>query len=100
MEIKKEQNGNVLTIHLAGRLAAKEAKTLEQEVQSSLKGITDLTFNMAAVTYVASAGLRVILLAQDMMDEAGGDMRLVHVGPVVMDVLNLTGFSDFMKIED
>ncbi|MBQ9377292.1 MAG: STAS domain-containing protein [Schwartzia sp.] len=100
MEIKREQNGNALTLHLIGRLAVKEAKELDQVVKSELAGITDLTFDLAELSYIASAGLRVLLIAQDMMDEAGGAMRLVHVNATVFGVLQMTGFSEFMTIEE
>ena len=78
MEIRKEQNGASLTIFLSGRLAVKEAKELDKVVQSDLAGITDLTFDLGGLSYVASAGLRVLLIAQDKMDEAGGSMKLVY----------------------
>ena len=100
MEIKKEQRGNKLTISLSGRLAVKEAKDLDKVVRTELEGIHDLTFDLAELSYVASAGLRVFLVAQDMMDEARGNMRLIHVAPMVKDILELTGFSKFMEIEE
>ncbi len=100
MEIRREKNGNALTLHLIGRLAVKEAKELDQVVRSELAGVTDLTFDLAELSYIASAGLRVLLIAQDMMDDAGGSMKLLHVNATVLSVLNLTGFSEFIKIED
>ena len=100
MEIKKERNGNVMTVHLSGRLAVKEAKELDKFVQAELVGVTDLTFDLAELSYIASAGLRVLLIAQDMMDEAQGSMKLVHVNHIVLEVLQLTGFIDFMTIEE
>lgn len=100
MEIKKEQDGNKLVMHLIGRLAVKEARELDAVVNSELSGVTDLTFDMAELSYIASAGLRVLLIAQNMMDAAGGSMRLIHVNAIVMDVLQMTGFSEFMKIEE
>lgn len=99
MEIKKEQDGNKLVMHLIGRLAVKEAKELDAVMKSEFSGVTDLTFDMAELSYIASAGLRVLLIAQDMMDEAGGSMKLTHVNATVMGVLHMTGFSEFMTIE-
>jgi anti-sigma B factor antagonist len=99
MEIRREQNGNALILHLVGRLAVKEAKELDQVVRTELSGITDLTFDMTELSYIASAGLRVLLIAQDTMDEAGGSMKLTHVNETVGGVLKLTGFSKFIKIE-
>ena len=99
MEIRREKNGNALILHLVGRLAVKEAKELDQTVRSELSGITDLTFDMTELSYIASAGLRVLIIAQAMMDEAGGTMKLTHVNSTVNSVLELTGFNKFMTIE-
>ena len=92
MEIRKEKNGNALILHLSGKLAIKEA-------QAELSGITDLTLDMTEVPYISSAGLRVLIIAQNMMDEVGGTLTITHVSEMVGSVLELTGFSDFMKIE-
>lgn len=99
MDIKKEQNGSVLTLSLTGRLDAVTAPELDKVVQNELAGITELTFDFAELVYVASAGLRVLLLAQKRMKKQGM-MKLVHVSPDVRDVLEMTGFVDFLTIEE
>ena len=99
MEIRKEKNGNALILHLSGKLAIKEAQVLDQVVRSELSGITDLTLDMTEVPYISSAGLRVLIIAQNMMDEVGGTLTITHVSEMVGSVLQLTGFSDFMRIE-
>ena len=67
MEIKKELNGTALTLSLSGRLDAVTAPDLDKVVQNDLTGITDLTLDFSELVYVASAGLRVLLLAQKRM---------------------------------
>ncbi len=99
MEIRKEKNGNALILQLSGKLAIKEAQALDQVVRTELSGITDLTLDMTEVPYISSAGLRVLIIAQNMMDEVGGTLTITHVSEMVGSVLQLTGFSDFMKIE-
>lgn len=99
MEIRKEKNGNALILQLSGKLAIKEAQALDQVVRTELSGITDLTLDMTEVPYISSAGLRVLIIAQNMMDEVGGTLTITHVSEMVGSVLELTGFSDFMKIE-
>ena len=99
MEIRKEKNGNALILHLSGKLAIKEAQELDQVIRTELSGITDLTLDMTEVPYISSAGLRVLIIAQNMMDEVGGTLTITHVSEMVGSVLELTGFSDFMKIE-
>ena len=99
MEIKKEQNGSVMKIALVGRLDAVTAPDLDKVVQNELTGITDLTLDFGELVYVASAGLRVLLLAQKRMKKQGS-MKLVHVSSDGKDVLEMTGFIDFLTIED
>lgn len=98
MEIKKEKNGSALTLTLIGKLSVKEAKDLGKVVDEELTNVTDLTLDLKELTYVSSAGLRVLLTAQNMMDDAGGKMKLLNVSPFIMDVLKLTGFDKFMTI--
>ncbi len=99
MEIKKEQNGPVLKISLSGRLDAVTAPDLDKVVQNELAGVTELTLDFTDLVYVASAGLRVLLLAQKRMKKQGS-MKLTHVNKDVKDVLEMTGFIDFLTIED
>ena len=100
MEMKKEKNGSALTLILIGKLSVMEANDLGKVVDDELADVTDLTFDLKDLTYVSSAGLRVLLTAQNIMDDAGGEMKLIHVSPFIKDVLKLTGFNKFMTIED
>ena len=99
MEIKKEQNGTALTLSLAGRLDAMTAPELETVVKSGLSGITDLTLDFASLDYIASAGLRVLLATQKIMKKQG-KMKLVHVNQDVKEVLEMTGFIQFLTVEE
>jgi len=98
MELKKEQNGNAMTFSLIGRLDAVTAPQLEKAVQTELSDITDLTIDLSELSYVASAGLRVLLMAQKLMSQKGS-MKLTHVNQDVMEVLEMTGFVNFLTIE-
>ncbi|ORT99747.1 anti-sigma F factor antagonist (stage II sporulation protein AA) [Anaerovibrio sp. JC8] len=100
MEIKKEKNGSALTLTLIGKLSIQEAKDLSKVVDEELTDITDLTLDFKDLTYVSSAGLRVLLTAQNIMDDAEGEMKLINVPPFIVDVLKLTGFNKFMNIVD
>ena len=97
MEIKKEQNGNALTLKIVGRLDAGSAPELSKELTTALNGVTDLTFDLAELKYIASAGLRVLLVAQKRMKKQGS-MKLINVSEAVMEVLEMTGFSSLMTI--
>lgn len=98
MEITKNLNGTVLTMILSGRLDASNAQNLTNELNASLDGVTDLIFDFTNLKYVASAGLRALLMAQKRMNKQG-TMTIRHVDDAVMEVLEMTGFADLMNIE-
>ena len=99
MEIKKELEGSKLTLALVGRLDAVTSPDLDKVIQKDLTDITDLVFDMKELVYVASAGLRVLLVAQKRMKKQG-NMKLIHVSKDVKEVLEMTGFIDFLTVED
>ena len=98
MEIKKEQSGTSLTMFLTGRLDTVAAADCEKELNASLDGVENLVLDCAALTYVASSGLRTFLMAQKRMNKQG-KMTMRHVQEAVMEVLSMTGFDDLLQIE-
>lgn len=98
MKISKEVKGTALTLTLEGRLDTMTAPELETVVRESIDGITKLIFDFAALEYVSSAGLRVILSAQKIMNKQGS-MVIQNVGETVMEVFEVTGFLDILTIE-
>ena len=98
MEIKKEQNGTSLPMLLSGRLDTVAAADFEKELESSLEGVSSLVLDCADLTYVASSGLRALLMAQKRMNKQGS-MVMRHVQDAVMEVLSMTGFDDLLQIE-
>lgn len=98
MTIHKAMNGSSLTLTIEGRLDTTTSPMLEAEMKSSINGVTELILDFAALEYVSSAGLRVLLAAQKVMNKQG-KMILRHVGETVMDVFEVTGFSDILTIE-
>lgn len=98
MEIKKELNGSTLTVNLSGRLDAVSARDLDKEVNGSLNGIKELIFDLADLSYIASAGLRVLFVAQKKM-KAQGSMKFRNVRPEVKQIFEVTRFIDFFTIE-
>lgn len=99
MEIQKELQGNKLNISLIGRLDAVTASQLDKVIQTELTGIEELNFDFSKLTFVASAGLRILLVAQKRMNKQGS-MKIYHVNDDVMEVFEMTGFSNFLDIEN
>jgi len=98
LNIEKTTNASELTVALAGRLDTTTAPELEKELKASLDGVTALIIDMAALEYISSAGLRVLLSAQKTMNKQGA-MKVVHVNETIMEIFEVTGFSDILTIE-
>lgn len=98
MTITKHADGKQLTLALEGRLDTTTAPQLEAEVRSSLDGVTELVLDFAQLEYLSSAGLRVILAAQKIMNKQG-TMVIHHVNETIGEVFEVTGFSDILTIE-
>ena len=98
MTIEKKINNDAATFIVSGRLDTQTAPELENELDSVLADIKELTFDFANLEYVSSAGLRVILKAQKAMN-AQGSMKLTGVNDSIMEVFDITGFLDILTIE-
>ena len=98
MTIDKKSNGSELTIVLTGRLDTTTAPQLEGELRTSLAGVTDLCLDFAGLEYLSSAGLRVILAAQKVMNRQGS-MVIKNVNETIREVFDITGFADILTIE-
>ena len=95
MNIQKALSGAALTVALEGRLDTTTAPKLEEELRG---GITRLVFDVEKLEYISSAGLRVLLAMQKLMNQQG-EMVLQNVNEAVMEVFEVTSFSDILSIE-
>ena len=98
MTIEKVLDGENAKIIVAGRLDTQTAPDLEKEIDEVISNIKELTFDMNGLDYISSAGLRVILKAQKIMNTKG-TMKLVGVNDSIMEVFDITGFLDILTIE-
>ena len=99
MEISKNSNGSTLTISLSGRLDTVSAPKLEEELKASLGDVTDIIFDLSRLEYMSSAGLRIFLSTQKIMNEKG-KMTVKNVNSTIMDVFEITGFTEILSIEN
>ena len=98
MEIKKNVQDATLELKLSGRLDTTTAPQLEAELNESTEGITELILDFEELEYISSAGLRVLLSAQKLMNKQGS-MVIKNVCADIMEVFDITGFSDILTIE-
>lgn len=99
LNIKNTVNGTELTVKLVGRLDTTTAPVLEGDLRKSVDNIEKLIFEISELEYISSAGLRVLLSAQKVMNKQG-KMIIRGVNETVMEVFEVTGFVDILNIED
>ena len=97
MTIKKTKENTTLCVALEGRLDTTTAPELEAELKN-LEGVTELKFDLAGLEYISSAGLRVLLSAQKTMNKQGS-MIILNTRPEIMDIFEITGFTDILNIQ-
>ncbi len=98
LNIEKKTNGSELTVALSGRLDTTTAPELEKQIKESVGGVENLVMDLQALEYISSAGLRVLLSAQKIMNRQGS-MAVTHVSETIMEIFEVTGFSDILNIE-
>ena len=99
MTVTKTKKDNELVVALNGRLDTTTAPELEAELRSDIDGTALLTFDLAELEYISSAGLRVFMWAQRIMNNQG-KMKVCNVNETVMEIFYVTGFSDILTIEN
>ncbi len=97
MEISQKRNDAQLTVTVSGRLDSSNADELEEAV-SSLDGISELIFDISALEYLSSAGLRILLVTQRKMNKQG-KMIVRGANETVRDIFDVTGFSTILTLE-
>ena len=98
MDIEKQIDGKKLDVKLIGRLDTETSPLLSESLKEDLDNVEELTFDMSELIYISSAGLRVILSTQKIMNKQGA-MKLINVQDIVQEVFDATGFSDILTIE-
>lgn len=97
MEIKKENKGKELTLFIKGRLDTTTSPLLERELKESIGVVEKLILDFSELEYLSSAGLRVILAAQKVMNRQG-EMIVRNVNETISEIFEVTGFVDILTI--
>ena len=98
MTITKNKDNHKLFLSLEGRLDTSTSPALEKIIKEELEGIEDLQLDFGKLSYLSSAGLRVILAAQKQMNRQGR-MVIQNVNETIMEVFEVTGFVDILTIQ-
>lgn len=97
MEIKTARNESTLTVAPVGRVDTTTAPELEAKIAASLDGVTHFILELSEVSYISSAGLRVILSAQKQMNKQGS-MEVTGVNADIREIFEITGFIDILTV--
>lgn len=98
LNIKSAKDGANLVLELEGRLDTTTAPQLEEKINSEIGGVSELTFELKNLEYISSAGLRVLLSAQKVMNKQG-KMVVKNASEEVLEIFEVTGFSDIFTIQ-
>ncbi|MBQ3815132.1 MAG: anti-sigma factor antagonist [Clostridia bacterium] len=86
-----------MTIALKGRIDSVNAPEVEKDLNREIEagGDEHIVLDASALTYLSSAGLRVILR----LKKAHPDLSVVQVSAEVYEIFEMTGFTEMMTIE-
>ena len=98
MNIREERKGSVLTLYLAGKMNSATAPELEKIIRQEAEQVSLLILDFRELDYISSAGLRVLIQAQQLIGAKGG-LLVRNVNSIVMNIFQITGFSNILTIE-
>ncbi|MBE6010503.1 MAG: STAS domain-containing protein [Lachnospiraceae bacterium] len=99
MTIDKERDGNQVTLQVEGKIDTLTAPQLDEVIREELDGLALLYLDLKEVDYISSAGLRVLLSTQKAMD-LQGEMRIRNVNDTVLEIFDVTGFTNILNIDE
>ena len=98
LNINKTMEDKKATIALEGRLDTITSPELDAVISEIKEGLEELVFDFQNLEYISSAGLRVLLSAQKIMNKQGS-MKVTNVNETVGEIFEVTGFEDILTIE-
>ena len=97
MKINTQKEGTQLVVAIEGRLDTTSAPQLEDALKDTLAGVEKLVMDFTGLEYISSAGLRILLSTQKVMNKQGS-MVIRNANEVVKEVFDMTGFSDILTL--
>lgn len=99
MTVNKNESADTITIALSGRLDKLSSPELEKEMKEEISKKKNIIFDMKDLTYISSAGLRVLLATEKENKANGKNTTIINVNSDVMDILVVTGFVYMLDIQ-
>lgn len=99
MKLTMKKEVSTLTVAIEGSIDTVTAPELEKQLGENWDGISNLILDFSAVDYISSAGLRVMITADQHMEKANGKMTIRHASDDVKEVFEMTGFDELLDME-
>lgn len=100
MEVKELKKEDRIILDISGRVDATNSSVLQNAILLAFQKMKTVELDFANVQYIASAGLRALMIGQKTAMSKGGIMVVRNVSDMVMEVFEMTGFSDILTIEE
>jgi len=99
MTINTSKEGGALRMAIEGRVDTQTSPELNKAINEIPEDVTDLELDFTGLGYISSAGLRVVLAAQNLMDARKGTMVIKGAAKNIVDIFKVTGFDTFLTLE-
>lgn len=99
MQVSRESDGDVVVTRLSGRLDSSAASAAEEGLLVALSGVPPrVAIDMTDLSYISSAGLRVLLVVAKKVQQQQGKVALFGLVPNVREVFTVSGFDTIFSI--
>ena len=100
LNVDRTQENGALMIALEGELDTLSAPVFEDMLEPMLTDAQSLTLDFEKLEYISSAGLRILLAAEQAMEEKGAEkVRVINANSTIRNILDITGFMDVLAVE-
>jgi len=99
MEIQTTEMVGVRVLAVSGHLDTNTSPDAEETINGLIDGGADkLLIDFAALEYISSAGLRILLATAKKLKASGGDLRICGLNETVQEVFDISGFSSILTV--
>ncbi len=99
IDLHETQTGDITSVELSGKMDASTTPEIEARLMGMIRGGKKyLSLNFSQVTYLASSGLRMLLVVVRQINDLDGRLVLCQLDKTMLDTLEVTGFSPYFKI--
>ncbi len=100
MDITRKTEGTTLQIAVKGSINTQTAPEFESALKDAkLSEIKKIIIDLKETDYISSAGLRVLLVTQNQIDDVEGELVIINASESILEVFEMTGFSSILTIE-